>query len=193
VREAGRTSWRIEFDEPQPLVIGLFVRDVPGLKSRHAWLPHCAPATPRANGEGSEEAARQWDLWWDRSLSNNWNGPDQSQGQLTAMWWLPPNFESLQSVPALQGVVARHFSDARQWARDRKQEHVELMIGTPDRGPSIAAESVEVSMRRSWSPTWNGTLAGGLGHSSCGSLRSPSPERDSGNSTLTTSSSRLSY
>jgi len=135
VREAGQTSWCIEFDEPQPLVIGLFVRDVAGLKSRHAWLPHCAPATPRANGEGSEEAAHQWDLWWDRSLSNNWNGPDQSQEQLAAMWWLPPDFESLQSAPALQEVVAWHFPDAAQWARDRKQEHVELMTGTPDPRP----------------------------------------------------------
>jgi len=132
VREAGRTSWRIEMDEPEPLVIGLFVRDVAGLTSRHAWLPHCAPATSRADAEGSEDAARQWDAWWERSLSNNWNGPDQSQEQLAAMWWLPPDFESLQSAPELQEVVANHFCDARQWARDRKQEHVELVVGTPD-------------------------------------------------------------
>ena len=97
MRQAGPASWRIGFDEPQPLVIGLFVRDAAGLKSRHTWLPHCAPAIPRANGEGSAEAAHQWDLWWDRSLSNNWNGPDQSQEQLAAMWRLPPDFESLQS------------------------------------------------------------------------------------------------
>jgi hypothetical protein len=123
------TSWQIGIDEPPPLVIGLFVRDVAGLKSRHTWLPHCAPAVPRAKGEGSAEAAHQWDLWWDRSLSNNWNGPDQSQEQLAAMWWFPPDFESLQSAPALQEVVARHFDNARQWGRDRKQEHIELMIG----------------------------------------------------------------
>jgi hypothetical protein len=132
VREASRTSWRIETDEPEPLVIGLFVRDIAGLTSRHAWLPHCAPAISRADGEGSEEAASQWDAWWERSLSSNWNGPDQSQEQLAAMWWLPPDFESLQSAPELQEVVADHFSDARQWARDRKQEHVELVVGTPD-------------------------------------------------------------
>ena len=132
MRQAGAVSWRIEFDEPEPLVIGLFVRDAAWLKSRHTWLPSCAPAIPRANGEGSEEASHQWDRWWDRSLSHNWNGPDQSQEQLAAMWWLPPDFESLQSAPALQEVVARHFDNARQWSRDRKQEHVELMIGTPD-------------------------------------------------------------
>ena len=133
MQKAGLTSWQVGIDEPPPLVIGLFVRDVAGLKSRHTWLPHCAPAVPRANGEGSEEAAHQWDQWWDRSLSNNWNVPDQSQEQLAAMWWLPPDFESLQSAPALQEVVARHFDAARQWSRDRKQEHIELMIGSPTR------------------------------------------------------------
>ena len=30
-------------------------------------------------------------------------------------------------------VVARHFDNARQWGRDRKQEHIELMIGSPTR------------------------------------------------------------
>jgi hypothetical protein len=62
VHQNGPASWRIEMDEPQPLVIGLFVRDVAGLTSRHVWLPPATSATPRANGEGSEEAARQWDL-----------------------------------------------------------------------------------------------------------------------------------
>ena len=113
-------------------MLGLVVRRAARSEARHAWIPHGAPATPRANGEGSEEAARQGDLGWEQSLSNNWNGPDQCQEQLAAMWWLPPDFESLQSAPALQEVVARHFSEARQWARDREQEHVELMIGTPD-------------------------------------------------------------
>ena len=72
VRETGRTSWSIRIGELQPLVIGLFVRDVSGLTSRRVWLPHSVPATPRANGEGSQEAARQWDLWWDRALLFDW-------------------------------------------------------------------------------------------------------------------------
>ena len=69
MREQGRTSWEIVIDQPEPLVIGLFVRDVAGLKSRHTWLSHCAPGIARANGEGSAKAAHQWDLWWDRSIS----------------------------------------------------------------------------------------------------------------------------
>lgn len=135
MREAGRTSWGIRIDEPQPLVIALFVRDVSGLKSRHIWLPHAVPATPRANGEGSEDAARQWDLWWDRALLFDWDMEEQSQEQLTTLWWTPPDFDSLRSTPALQEVVARHFSDAVAWSHDRKREHVELMIGAPDTGP----------------------------------------------------------
>jgi hypothetical protein len=141
VQGAVRTSWRIGIDEPQPLVIGLFVRDVAGLTSRHVWLPHAAPATPRANGEGPEDAARQWDLWWDRALAFDWTMDRQSQEQLAALWWTPPDFESLRSAPALQEVVARHFSDAVAWSKDRKREHVELMIGAPHprsfhRGPN---------------------------------------------------------
>jgi hypothetical protein len=135
VREAGRTSWCIGIDEPQPLVIGLFVRDVAGLTSRHVWLPHSVPAIPRANGEGPEDAARQWDLWWDRALLSDWTMEGQSQEQLGALWWTPPDFDSLRSTPALQAVVARHFSDAVAWSGDRKREHVDLMIGTPDPRP----------------------------------------------------------
>jgi len=131
-QESGSTSWRIEIDEPQPLVIGLFVRDVAGLTSRHAWLPHAAPATPRANDEGPEDAAGQWDLWWDQALRNDRDMHGQSQAQISASFWIPPNFESLQWAPELQGVVARHFSEAVAWSNDRQREHVELMIGTPD-------------------------------------------------------------
>jgi hypothetical protein len=135
VGEQGRTSWQIGIDQPEPLVIGLFVRDVAGLKTRHTWLPHCAPGIARADDEGSAAAAHQWDLWWDRSISTNWNRPDQSQEQLAGMRWAPPDFESLRSAPALQEVAARHFDNARQWATDRQQEHIELMIGSPDPRP----------------------------------------------------------
>jgi hypothetical protein len=135
VGEQDRTSWQIGMDQPENLVIGLFVRDVAGLKSRHTWLPHCSPGIARANGEGSAVAAHQWDLWWDKSLSTTWNGPGQSQEQLAGMWSREPDFESLQSAPALKEIVARHFDNARQWATDRKQEYIELMIGTPDTRP----------------------------------------------------------
>ncbi len=122
-------------DQPESLVIGLFVRDVAGLKTRHSWLPYCSPGIARADGEGSALAAHQWDLWWDEALSTTWSGPDRSQEQLAGIWWRGPDFESLQSAPALQEVVARHFDNARQWATDRKQEYIELMIGTPDPRP----------------------------------------------------------
>jgi len=135
VEEQGRTSWQIGIDQPENLVIGLFVRDVAGLKTRHTWLPHCAPGIARDNGEGSAEAAHQWDLWWDSSLSTTWNRTDQSQDPLAGMRWLPPDFESLQSAPALREIVARHFDNARQWAVDRQRDHIELMIGTPDPRP----------------------------------------------------------
>lgn len=189
IQEAGSTSWRIEIDEPQRLVIGLFVRDVAGLTSRHAWLPHAAPATPRANEDGPEDAARQWDLWWDQALRADWDMHGQSQAQISASWWIPPNFESLQSAPELQGVVARHFSEAVAWSNDRKREHVELMIGIRTPGGSIGgADGVMAQLRRTSSRIWNETWAGGPSISGCGSLRSLSQGRSSGRSTLTMSS-----
>jgi hypothetical protein len=51
VHEAGRTSWQISTDQPQPLVIGLFIRDVAGVSSRHSWLPPASPAVPRAGDQ----------------------------------------------------------------------------------------------------------------------------------------------
>ncbi len=130
--EQGRTSWQIAMDQPESLLIGLFVRDVAGLTTRHTWLPHCVPDIARDKREGSAAAAHEWDLWWDRSVSDTWNGPDQSQDPLAGMRWLTPGVESLQSAPALQDLVARHFDEARHWATDRTQEHIELMMGTPD-------------------------------------------------------------
>lgn len=135
MRDQGRPSWQIGIDQPENLVIGLFVRDVAGLKTKHTWLPRCAPGIARESGEGSAAAAHQWDLWWDRSLSTDWNRADQSQDPLAGLRWLPPDFESLQSAPALQEVVARYFDEAREWATDRLTEHIELMIGTPDLRP----------------------------------------------------------
>ena len=52
------------------------------------------------------------------------------------MWWLPPDFASLQWAPALQELVARHFEHARQWGADRQQEHIEAMLGTAEPRPS---------------------------------------------------------
>lgn len=135
MREQGQTSWQIRMDQPESLVIGLFVRDVAGLKTRHTWLPHCVPDIACDKREGSEAAAHEWDLWWDRSISDTWNGLDQSQDPLAGMRWLTPGAESLQSASALQELVARHFDEARQWVTDRKQEHIELMMGTPDPRP----------------------------------------------------------
>lgn len=116
-------------------MIGLFVRDVAGLTSKHDWLPHCVPAIPRANGEGPEEAAREWDLWWDSALVADWDIEGQCWEHLGASWWTPPDFESLRATPALRAVVASHFSEAVAWRRDRKREHIDLMTGTADPRP----------------------------------------------------------
>jgi hypothetical protein len=68
VHEAGRASWQITIDQPQSLVIGLFIRDVAGVPSRHTWLPPASPAVSRAGDQAPEVAGLQRDSWWNQAL-----------------------------------------------------------------------------------------------------------------------------
>jgi len=52
MRQAGQASWQMSIDEPQNLVLGLFIRDVAALSSAHSWLPPAAPAVPGVAGGG---------------------------------------------------------------------------------------------------------------------------------------------
>jgi hypothetical protein len=65
VHKANQASWQISTDQPQPLVIGLFIRDVSGMPSRNSWLP---PAVPRAGDQAPDAAGPQWDHWWNQAL-----------------------------------------------------------------------------------------------------------------------------
>src|ERR1035437_839546 len=46
VHESDQPSWQISTDQPQLLVIGLFIRDVAGWPSRNSSLPPASPAVP---------------------------------------------------------------------------------------------------------------------------------------------------
>ena len=124
---AGRMSWQVDVDQSEQLVIGLFVRDVAALHSELAWLP---PVSPTVTGNGPqepEEAGSQWDAWWTQASDREdaWNG--QNQPVLAVSWWTPPAFDALADTPALQAVVAKHFTAAAAWAQARKQEHIDTV------------------------------------------------------------------
>ncbi|MEP7035285.1 MAG: hypothetical protein ABI934_06835 [Actinomycetota bacterium] len=53
-------------------------------------------------------------------------GPADDQGWPPDLssWWTPPGFESLDSAPGLQEIVAANFFDGVRWSEDRCQEHI---------------------------------------------------------------------
>jgi hypothetical protein len=123
VHKANQASWQISTDQPQHLVIGLFIRDVAGVPSRHSWLPPAAPAVPRAGDQAPDAAGQQWDHWWNQALLEGYQADGADWPPELSTWWTPPAFESLHAAPELQEIVAAHFLDAVRWSNDRHQEH----------------------------------------------------------------------
>jgi hypothetical protein len=130
VHEAGRASWQISTDQPQPLVIGLFIRDVAGVPSRNSWLPSASPAVQRAGDQAPDVAGLQWDDWWNQALREEGQVDDADWPPDLRRWWTPPAFESLHAAPELQAIVAANFFDAVRWSNDRHQEHGATMHST---------------------------------------------------------------
>ena len=121
--EANQASWQISTDQPQHLVIGLFIRDVAGVPSRHSWLPPASPAVPRAGDPAPDVAGQQWDDWWNQAVLEEYQADGAVWPPDLSSWWTPPAFESLHAAPELQEIVAAHFLDAVRWSNDRHQEH----------------------------------------------------------------------
>jgi len=123
VHEANQASWQISTDQPQHLVIGLFIRDVAGVFSRNSWLPPASPAVPRAGDLAPDVAAEQWDGWWDQAVLEEYQMDSAHWPPDLSTWWTPPAFDSLHTAPELREIVAAHFLDAVRWSNDRHQEH----------------------------------------------------------------------
>jgi hypothetical protein len=123
VHEADQASWQIRTDQPQPLVIGLFIRDVAGVPSRNSWLPPASPAVPRAGDQAPDAAGLQWDHWWDQAVLKEDQADGADRPPDLSSWWTPPAFESLHAAPELQEIVVAHFFDAVRWSNDRHREH----------------------------------------------------------------------
>jgi len=123
VHEVDQASWQISTDQPQPLLIGLFIRDVAGVPSRKSCLPPASPTVPRAGEQAPDAAGPQWDDWWNQALREEHQSDDADWAPDLSFWWTPPAFESLHGAPELQAIVAAHFFDAVRWSNDRHQEH----------------------------------------------------------------------
>ena len=122
VHGAGRASWQIGIDQPQHLLIGLFIRDVAGVPSRHSWLPPASPAVPRAGDQAPEAAGLQWDAWWDQALREERKGTTR-----TGLPTSPHGGPHRPSTPLTRRLssrwsLPRTSSDAVRWSNDRNRE-----------------------------------------------------------------------
>lgn len=114
-----RDGWTVVVDEPQALVIALFVRDIaalaPGLD---LMIPHLYPVVPRsASVSRAAAASTQWARWWDELLRNEIDLAEPTC----------PNVGLGADQGELQRLVTSHFDDARQWSQDRKREFAHLL------------------------------------------------------------------
>ena len=141
---AGRTSWKIGADEPQSLLIALYVRDVSGLGPRMApKLPPLEPAViaDKVQGPVQSQASAQWARWWRELLDGggfwpNHRNPSDLSGfiddpEIQRLFYWPsrhvaPDFVGLSDMPDLRALVQRHYDAAVAWSGARRDEFVAL-------------------------------------------------------------------
>jgi len=141
---AGSTSWRIGTDEPQLLLMALYVRDAFGLRPQvDPNIPPLEPPVPlddRASAFNSV-ASVQWMGWWLQLLDAGGFWPEhKSPSELHRLrqdpeiqrlfYWpsqhLPPDFAGLSSTPELQDLARRQHEAARVWSDARHLEFAAL-------------------------------------------------------------------
>jgi hypothetical protein len=143
---AGTTSWKMGTDEPQSLLMALYVRDAAGLRPRiDPDLPPLEPAVPFDHEQAhlAAIASDQWADWWRQLLEGGGFWPDHKSPpdmsrvrddpelQRIFYWpsrYLPPDFVGLSGAPELQSLVRRHYEAARVWSEARKHEFVALTV-----------------------------------------------------------------
>ncbi len=144
MQRAGTTSWRIGTDEPQLLLMALFVRDASGLRPQvDPNIPPLEPAVPLDDRAAAftRVASVQWAGWWHQLLEGGGFWPEhKSPSDLHRLredpeiqrvfYWpsqhLPPDFAGLSSTPELQELVRRQHEAARVWSEARHLEFAAL-------------------------------------------------------------------
>ena len=141
---AGTMSWRIGTDEPQSLLLALYMRDVSGLRPLlDREIPPLEPELPFGEAPSATDtiASTQWADWWHQLLEGGGFWPDGKHppdlSRLThdteiqrLFYWpsrhQPPDFVGLSDMPELQVLVRNHFDRARVWMEARHQEFAAL-------------------------------------------------------------------
>jgi hypothetical protein len=168
---AGTTSWRMATNEPQSLLMALYVRDVSGMRPQvDPDIPSLEFGVPFREKPSVVDrvAAAQWGDWWQQLLDGGGFWPDHKappdmsrlrddpELQRIFYWpsrYLPPDFAGLSGSPELQALVRRHYEAARVWSDARKHEFVAL--STARQRVSLESEvvrSVERALGRTARP-----------------------------------------
>lgn len=137
MHSAGDRRWEIHVDQPQPLLIALYVRDAAGLEpTTDPALPPTDPEVPIRDFSDLDRAAaaEQWAAWWESLID----------GTADLNELLPPDFSGLADWPQLRLVVAACFDEAVGWAWERTAEHQGRL---PDSAVETAAVH-ELQLRR---------------------------------------------
>jgi hypothetical protein len=121
----GERRWSIQVDQPQPLLVALYLRDAAGLHP--AVDPALPPADPLVVERDFPDlnrvaAAEQWAIWWENLL----------YGSTDFGEYLPPDFPGFDS-PQLWRIP--RDVDRRGWERT---EHQASATG---RRPSTSSQS----------------------------------------------------
>jgi hypothetical protein len=149
-------------DEPQSLLIALYVRDACGLRPEVApAIPSLEPVVP-VSGIASPEAvpaSAQWVDWWQQLLEGGGFWPEhRSPSDFPKLfkdpeiqrlfYWpalnQPPEYAGLAEASELQVLVRQYHEAARAWSEARKHEFAEL---TAARQP-VESEVVNIVERK---------------------------------------------
>jgi hypothetical protein len=174
---AGTTSWRMGTDEPQSLLMALYVRDTSALCPQvDPDIPPVEPAVPFGEKPSHVDslASAQWADWWQQLLDGGGFWPDHKgppdmsrlrhDPELQRIFYwpsrhLPPDFVGPSGTPELQALVRRHYEAARVWSDARKHEFVALstarqrvsleseIVRTVERGLGRTARPFELDIR----------------------------------------------
>jgi len=142
-------SWEMSQDEPSPLVVALYVRDVTGLSpSAEPVLPPLDPPVPAEQVDGDVEvASEQWDQWWRRA----WPGTLESLLELSE-----PGLPAFADEPELQALLLRFLPEARAWSDARAEELSDLTLRQYKSGDDLVlchlVREIERDMRRRAAP-----------------------------------------
>jgi hypothetical protein len=141
---AESASWKISTDEPEPMLIALYVREAAGLQPQiDPDIPRLEPAVPFGAEQlpGEAVSSAQWAAWWHQLLQGGGFWPEdkdpsdlhnlRNDPELQRLfYWPTPDLAAgvPSDTPELHALVRQHREAAEIWSEARKHEFVALSL-----------------------------------------------------------------